>query len=113
MAIYGTQADARVYSPPPSPLEGQASARTQPSSIHGLINELSSPLDRLATLANRLRSVGDALEGSRPEKVAGDSPETEPHCFIDALSRKTQRFHRTVQDCEAALERIEKALGGH
>lgn len=87
----------------------EASAKVE--TMQGVINDLDPIVMRVMKVASALTIIGDRLEGSRPEGVAEQSPETPPHGMLDELQRKRRALQRACDAAENCIPRLERILG--
>lgn len=79
-------------------------------SISTVIGEIGEQLDSLAKVFSHLDAIGDALDGTRPQEVAGNDPEPPVSSIIDNLRRKRRTLNNLVGRCQEAAARIENAI---
>ena len=83
------------------------------NTVIGVMRDIDVSLHRVAKTVQHLDTIGDRLEGSRPQEAACGEPDTPPHSTINEMQRIHGRIQMLASQLESATARLDNAVGGN
>lgn len=92
--------------------EKETAATAKPENLFSTLEEFEPQFNRLAKVVSRLSTIGDHVEGSRPQEAASPSGQGIDSSMLMGARRKLETLRMLCSQLENEADRTERAIGG-